>query len=151
MPCLRTHQLSEAGPTASLAPSTPTALAERRQLTIMFCDMVGEEQGDVIAAFHTCCANEITVERALNAARSRRLAAWRSRYSKSAPTRRWVTGEITTNLVARLQALALSPIAAFSCVMIPNDDHTRTNGDTGLHNHISGGFEGWDDLENRKT
>jgi class 3 adenylate cyclase/tetratricopeptide (TPR) repeat protein len=43
--------------------------AERRQLTIMFCDMVGssalstrldpEEQSDVIAAFHACCANEI--------------------------------------------------------------------------------------------
>jgi class 3 adenylate cyclase len=43
--------------------------AERRQLTIMFCDIVGssalstrldpEEQGDIIAAFHTCCANEI--------------------------------------------------------------------------------------------
>jgi class 3 adenylate cyclase len=43
--------------------------AERRQLTIMFCDMVGssalstrldpEDQGDVIAAFHTCCATEI--------------------------------------------------------------------------------------------
>src|SRR5262249_32931091 len=45
------------------------AAAERRQLTIMFCDMVGsnalstrldpEEQGDVIAAFHSCCAKEI--------------------------------------------------------------------------------------------
>jgi class 3 adenylate cyclase len=42
---------------------------ERRQLTVMFCDMVGssalstrldpEEQGDVIAAFHACCANEV--------------------------------------------------------------------------------------------
>jgi hypothetical protein len=52
------------------APTTSTASsAERRQLTIMFCDMVGssalstrldpEEQGDVIAAFHACCANEI--------------------------------------------------------------------------------------------
>jgi class 3 adenylate cyclase len=52
------------------APITATAAAaERRQLTIVFCDMVGssalatrldpEEQGDVIAAFHTCCANEI--------------------------------------------------------------------------------------------
>jgi len=56
--------------TRSTAPTTSTASsAERRQLTIMFCDMVGssalstqldpEEQGDVIAAFHTCCANEI--------------------------------------------------------------------------------------------
>src|SRR5262249_25637324 len=54
----------------SAAPTTATgSTAERRQLTIMFCDMVGssalstrldpEEQGDVIAAFHTCCANEI--------------------------------------------------------------------------------------------
>ena len=63
---------SPAEPTvASSASPTPTAsLAERRQLTIMFCDMVGssalstqldpEEQGSVIAAFHTCCANEIT-------------------------------------------------------------------------------------------
>jgi class 3 adenylate cyclase len=43
--------------------------AERRQLTIMFCDMVGssalstrldpEEQRNVIAAFHTCCTNEV--------------------------------------------------------------------------------------------
>jgi class 3 adenylate cyclase len=42
---------------------------ERRQLTILFCDMVGssvlstrldpEEQGEVIAAFHSCCAREI--------------------------------------------------------------------------------------------
>jgi class 3 adenylate cyclase/tetratricopeptide (TPR) repeat protein len=42
---------------------------ERRQLTVMFCDMVGsstlstrldpEEQGDVIAAFHACCTKEI--------------------------------------------------------------------------------------------
>jgi class 3 adenylate cyclase len=50
-------------------PATPASSAERRQLTIMFCDMVGssalstrldpEEQGDVIAAFHSCCAKEI--------------------------------------------------------------------------------------------
>ncbi len=50
--------------------AAPVSAAERRQLTIMFCDMVGssalsarldpEEQGDVIAAFHTCCAKEIT-------------------------------------------------------------------------------------------
>jgi class 3 adenylate cyclase/predicted ATPase len=60
-----------APPPAPTAGSTiPTvSAAERRQLTIMFCDIVGssalstrldpEEQGDVIAAFHTCCANEI--------------------------------------------------------------------------------------------
>jgi len=45
------------------------SLAERRQLTILFCDMVGssalstrldpEEQSDVIATFHSCCAKEI--------------------------------------------------------------------------------------------
>lgn len=57
--------------TPQTTPTTSAAsAAERRQLTIMFCDMVGsselstrldpEEQGDVIAAFHTCCANEIT-------------------------------------------------------------------------------------------
>ena len=54
----------------SAAPTTlPASAAERRQLTIMFCDMVGssalstrldpEEQSNVIAAFHTCCADEI--------------------------------------------------------------------------------------------
>src|SRR5262245_48594639 len=45
------------------------AAPERRQLTILFCDMVGssvlstrldpEEQGEVIAAFHSCCAREV--------------------------------------------------------------------------------------------
>src|SRR6516162_8149976 len=56
--------------TRSTTPTTSTApSAERRQLTIMFCDMVGssalstrldpEEHGDVIAAFHACCAREI--------------------------------------------------------------------------------------------
>jgi hypothetical protein len=55
---------------ADRTPAGPaSAAAERRQLTIMFCDMVGssalstrldpEEQGDVIATFHSCCANEI--------------------------------------------------------------------------------------------
>jgi len=42
---------------------------ERRQFTVVFCDMAGssalsthldaEEQREVIAAFHACCANEI--------------------------------------------------------------------------------------------
>ncbi len=51
------------------APVAPAASPERRQLTIMFCDMVGssalstrldpEEQRDVVSAFQTCCANEI--------------------------------------------------------------------------------------------
>src|SRR5262249_28287824 len=62
--------LSEVTCRASPARPTPNApSAERRQLTIMFCDMVGssalstrldpEEQRNVIAAFHTCCANEV--------------------------------------------------------------------------------------------
>src|SRR5262245_7796424 len=52
-------------------PAPAAMAAERRQLTVMFCDMVGssalstrldaEEQREVIAAFHTCCANEIKV------------------------------------------------------------------------------------------
>ena len=56
-------------PPSRPASTPPTPFAERRQITIMFCDMVGssalstrldpEEQGDVIAAFHACCANEI--------------------------------------------------------------------------------------------
>jgi class 3 adenylate cyclase len=57
-------QTQRTAPTTSIG-----SAAERRQLTIMFCDMVGssalstrldpEEQGDVIAAFHACCAREI--------------------------------------------------------------------------------------------
>ena len=56
-------------PPSRPASTAPPPTAERRQLSIMFCDMVAssalstrldpEEQGDVIAAFHTCCANEI--------------------------------------------------------------------------------------------
>jgi class 3 adenylate cyclase/predicted ATPase len=62
-------------PTPSLtlqAPPTTAPIgspAERRQLTIMFCDMVGssalstrldpEEQGEIIAEFHVCCTKEI--------------------------------------------------------------------------------------------
>src|SRR5215510_5718661 len=51
------------------APVIQASAAERRQLTIMFCDMVGssalstrhdpEEQRDIVSAFQTCCANEI--------------------------------------------------------------------------------------------
>src|SRR5262245_32139273 len=52
------------------APTTATGPAvERRQLTIMFCDMVGssalstrldpEEQREVVADFQACCAGEI--------------------------------------------------------------------------------------------
>ena len=48
---------------------SPSPSAEHRQLTVMFCDMVGssalstrldrEEQRDVIDAFQACCSNEI--------------------------------------------------------------------------------------------
>src|SRR5262245_35953064 len=51
------------------APVTPPSPTERRQLTIMFCDMVGssalstrldpEEQRDAVSAFQSCCAGEI--------------------------------------------------------------------------------------------
>ena len=57
-----------ATPSAAAKASTSSA-AERRQLTIMFCDMVGssalatqldpEEQRDVIASFQSCCSTEI--------------------------------------------------------------------------------------------
>jgi class 3 adenylate cyclase len=56
-------------PSSRPASTTSTPSAERRQIAIMFCDLVGssalstrldpEEQGDVIAAFHDCCAREI--------------------------------------------------------------------------------------------
>lgn len=63
---------SRAKPVASAQPSpapSTASLAERRQLTVMFCDMVGssalstrldpEEQRDVVSAFQSCCANEV--------------------------------------------------------------------------------------------
>ena len=62
-------------PAGSLAPRRPTqtilqtSAAERRQLTVMFCDMVGstalstrldpEEQREIIEAFQTYCSNGI--------------------------------------------------------------------------------------------
>ena len=62
-------QTKSTTPPREIAPSTKTSLAERRQLTIMFCDMVGsselstrldpEEQRDVVSAFQSCCATEI--------------------------------------------------------------------------------------------
>jgi hypothetical protein len=52
------------------APSTSTDAAERRQLTVMFCDLVGstamsarldpEDMHSIIAAYHRCCATLIT-------------------------------------------------------------------------------------------
>src|SRR5262245_30648700 len=55
---------------STAAPKPPaTALAERRQITVMFCDMVGssalstqldpEEQREVVAAFQSVCADEV--------------------------------------------------------------------------------------------
>ena len=55
---------------ATTAPKpTATAQAERRQISVMFCDMVGssalstqldpEEQREVVAAFQSACADEI--------------------------------------------------------------------------------------------
>jgi class 3 adenylate cyclase/predicted ATPase len=56
-------------PKTESEPAPKTSEAERRQLTIMFCDMVGssalstrldaEVQRDVVSAFQSCCAKEI--------------------------------------------------------------------------------------------
>jgi class 3 adenylate cyclase/predicted ATPase len=68
-----THAKAPPQASASSAHPAPapfaTSSAERRQLTVMFCDMVGssslstsldpEEQRDVVGAFQSCCANEI--------------------------------------------------------------------------------------------
>src|SRR5262249_23101577 len=69
--CGGTLSPGEAAPRPKPAPVPGAMTVERRQLTVMFCDMVGssalstrldaEEQREVIAAFHTCCANEIKV------------------------------------------------------------------------------------------
>ena len=63
---LRTLSRSDAEPFASEA-RVPPREAERRQLTVMFCDLVGstelssrldpEDLGDVIAAYHGAVAN----------------------------------------------------------------------------------------------
>src|SRR5262252_7277707 len=58
---------------STVAPSTgpePRDSAERRQLTIMFCDLVGstalsarldpEDMREIIGAYHRCCAEQIT-------------------------------------------------------------------------------------------
>ena len=57
-------------PAASSADAPARADAERRQLTVMFCDLVGstalsarldpEDLREVIAAYHRCCADLIT-------------------------------------------------------------------------------------------
>src|SRR5215471_11045647 len=57
--------------TAPVSPVTqPAASAERRQLTVMFCDLVGstalsarldpEDMREIIGAYHRCCAEQIT-------------------------------------------------------------------------------------------
>jgi class 3 adenylate cyclase/predicted ATPase/ABC-type transport system involved in cytochrome c biogenesis ATPase subunit len=66
----QTQSQAKSGASSQPSAAPPTAsLAERRQLTVMFCDMVGssalstrldpEEQRDVVSAFQSCCANEI--------------------------------------------------------------------------------------------
>ena len=58
-----------AKPATSLSPQTSPDTAERRQLTVMFCDLVGstamsarldpEDLRGIIGAYHRCCANLI--------------------------------------------------------------------------------------------
>jgi class 3 adenylate cyclase/tetratricopeptide (TPR) repeat protein len=59
-----------AAPTAAAALRQPIPSPERRQLTVMFCDLVGstalstrldpEDTGEIISAYHRCCAETIT-------------------------------------------------------------------------------------------
>src|SRR6516162_4535812 len=62
---------SPAPPKATAAPTAkPEDAAERRQLTVMFCDLVGstalsaridpEDMREIIGAYHRCCAEQIT-------------------------------------------------------------------------------------------
>jgi class 3 adenylate cyclase/tetratricopeptide (TPR) repeat protein len=63
----KAHQSQTFAPARGAA--SPPPLAERRQITIMFCDMVGssalstrldpEEQREVISTFQGCCAKEV--------------------------------------------------------------------------------------------
>jgi class 3 adenylate cyclase len=66
-----THDLAQPAVSATSTPiSPPTSDAERRQLTVMFCDLVGstalsarldpEDFREVIGAYHRCCADLIT-------------------------------------------------------------------------------------------
>src|SRR6202011_1770084 len=55
----------EANASSSNAPEIPAASAERRQLTVMFCDLVGstalsarldpEDLREIISGYHRCC------------------------------------------------------------------------------------------------
>ncbi|HEV2546928.1 MAG TPA: zinc ribbon domain-containing protein, partial [Stellaceae bacterium] len=62
---------TEATAKTDTRPSTqPATSAERRQLTVMFCDLVGstalsarldpEDMREIIGAYHRCCAEQIT-------------------------------------------------------------------------------------------
>src|SRR5438094_5206532 len=61
--------IAELGPDASPAPRSAPAEAERRQLTVMFCDLVGstalstrldpEDLREVISAYQSCVAGVI--------------------------------------------------------------------------------------------
>jgi hypothetical protein len=65
-------KLSSSKPeTTSVSPTVhPARSAERRQLTVMFCDLVGstalsarldpEDMREIIGAYHCCCAEQIT-------------------------------------------------------------------------------------------
>jgi class 3 adenylate cyclase/predicted ATPase len=66
-----TRDLAQPAVSATSTPiSPPTIEAERRQLTVVFCDLVGstalsarldpEDLREVIGAYHRCCANLIT-------------------------------------------------------------------------------------------
>ena len=66
-----TRDLAQPAASATSTPiSPPTIDAERRQLTIMFCDLVGstalaarldpEDLREVIGAYHRCCADLVT-------------------------------------------------------------------------------------------
>ena len=66
-----TRDLAQPAVSATSTPiSPPTSDAERRQLTVMFCDLVGstalsarldpEDLREVIGAYHRCCADLIT-------------------------------------------------------------------------------------------
>src|SRR5205085_9395787 len=61
--------IAELGPDAPPAPRSAPAEAERRQLTVMFCDLVGstalstwldpEDLREVMRAYHDCCASVV--------------------------------------------------------------------------------------------
>src|SRR5262245_32115591 len=62
--------IAELDETASSSEATRADVPQRRQLTVMFCDLVGstplstrldpEELREIIGAFHRCCVEQIT-------------------------------------------------------------------------------------------